>query len=247
MVIKVFTVCYHPQRSWGKVMFLQVCMILFTGGVPDQVHPPQDQVHPPGPGTPPRTRYTPWDQVHPLGPGTPQDQVHLPWDQVHPSPGPGRPPRTRYTPLEPGTPPRLIQIFFNSNFFLNSNFFNSNFLKFKCFFQNIFSRISFNKIFFWMNYFIPNPPPPPPPGAREIRSTRRRYASYWNAFLLILKCIKKITRESRRVLLSKRRFMKTIVPLILLRLNNNTKNFPHISLHWPKILKWLIWKSISIS
>ena len=23
---------YHPQRSWGKVMFLHVCMILFKGG-----------------------------------------------------------------------------------------------------------------------------------------------------------------------------------------------------------------------
>ena len=82
-------------------MFLQVCVILFTGGgVPDQVHPARaryppsrDQVQPPGqvppgPGTPPgqvhppgtrytpRTRYTPWaryspGQVHPPGPGTP--------------------------------------------------------------------------------------------------------------------------------------------------------------------------------
>ena len=24
---------YCPQRSWGKVMFSQVCVILFTGGV----------------------------------------------------------------------------------------------------------------------------------------------------------------------------------------------------------------------
>ena len=24
--------CYRPQRSWGKVMFLHVCVILFTGG-----------------------------------------------------------------------------------------------------------------------------------------------------------------------------------------------------------------------
>ena len=46
---------YRPQRSWGKVMFLQASVILFTGGgVPDQV-PPPDQVHYPplGPGTPP--------------------------------------------------------------------------------------------------------------------------------------------------------------------------------------------------
>ena len=24
--------CYHPQRSWGKVIFLHVSVILFTGG-----------------------------------------------------------------------------------------------------------------------------------------------------------------------------------------------------------------------
>ena len=48
----------RPQRSWGKVMFLQVSVILFTGGVPDQVHPP-------------RTRYTPLDQVYP------PDQVRI--------------------------------------------------------------------------------------------------------------------------------------------------------------------------
>ena len=64
---------------------------------PDQVHP-RDQIHPPGPGTPPRTRYTP------LGPGTPPwDKVH-PTDQVHP-PGPGTPPQTRYTRLDQ-VPPR---------------------------------------------------------------------------------------------------------------------------------------------
>ena len=62
-------------------MFLQVCVILFTGGwVPDQVHP-QDQVHPPGPGTPPPPgpgTHPPQDQAHPPGPGV------LPLDQVHP-------------------------------------------------------------------------------------------------------------------------------------------------------------------
>ena len=65
-------------------MFLQVCVILFTGG---STWPPWDLLHTPGPGTPRLgTRYTP------LGPGAP------PWDQVHP-------PGTRYTPLAPGTPP----------------------------------------------------------------------------------------------------------------------------------------------
>ena len=110
---------YRPQRSWGKVMFLQASVILSTGGEyltrytpqtrytpPVQVHPP-DQV-PPRPGTTPQTRYTP------LGPGTPPlGQVHPPTrytprpgtlpDQVHP-PGPGTPPQTRYPP-RPGTPP----------------------------------------------------------------------------------------------------------------------------------------------
>ena len=111
------TYYYRPQRSWGKVMFLQVCVILFTGGVPDQVHPlgpgiPPRPAAPPGPGTHPRpgaplTRYTPPDQMHPpdqVHPRTrytpwtrytpqdqvhPPDQVHLP-DQVRPPPEPGR-------------------------------------------------------------------------------------------------------------------------------------------------------------
>ena len=68
------------NEVWGKVIFLHLSVILFTGGgVPGQV-PLWDQVHP-------------HDQVHPLGPGTPS-----PWDQV--------PPGTRYPlPLGPGTPP----------------------------------------------------------------------------------------------------------------------------------------------
>ena len=98
---------YRPQRSWGKVMFLQASVILSTGGVPDQVHPPGTR-YPPGPGTPPGTRYTP-------------------------SPRPSTPPPTgtRYTPRDQvHTPPQCRAC--------------------------------------W-----------------EIRSTRRRYASYWNAILFI--------------------------------------------------------------
>ena len=92
-------------------MFLQVCMILFTGGeVPDQVplgtrYTPQDQVQPLPPDQvhPPDQVPPPRDQVH-----TPQDQVHPP-DKVHP-PGPGTPPKpgtppgTRYTPRTRYTP-----------------------------------------------------------------------------------------------------------------------------------------------
>ena len=29
---------YRPQRSWGKVMFSQACVILFTGGLSVSVH-----------------------------------------------------------------------------------------------------------------------------------------------------------------------------------------------------------------
>ena len=86
--------CYRPQRSWGKVMFLQASVILLTGGVPD-TPPDLEQTplpgpgadNPPGPATPP-----PRDQAHP-----PCYQVHPPWDQI--------PPGTRYNPLGPGTPP----------------------------------------------------------------------------------------------------------------------------------------------
>ena len=53
--------CYRPQRSWGKVMFSQACVILFTGGVclsacwdttPPGADPHQEQ-------TPPGSRHTP--------------------------------------------------------------------------------------------------------------------------------------------------------------------------------------------
>ena len=117
---------------WGKVIFLHLFVILFTGGeylTPprDQVPPgtryippgtryPLDQVHPSGTRyTPqtrytPRTRYTPLEQAYP--PGTryhppPPNQVH-PLDQVHPpdqvhSPGPGTP-LDQVHPPGPGAP-----------------------------------------------------------------------------------------------------------------------------------------------
>ena len=67
---------YHPQRSWGKVIFSQVSVILFTGGLPQCMlgyHPPPPT---PGPGrhpldqVPPGTRH-PQDQTPP----DPQDQA----------------------------------------------------------------------------------------------------------------------------------------------------------------------------
>ena len=68
---------YRPQRSCGKVMFLHLSVILFTGGVwqtpPGRYPPEQTPPHPPGrqpPGqTPPFGRHplidTPlWDMVN---------------------------------------------------------------------------------------------------------------------------------------------------------------------------------------
>ena len=49
---------YRPQRSWGKVMFLHVSVILLTGGVSASVHagihhPPWEQTPTPGADTSP--------------------------------------------------------------------------------------------------------------------------------------------------------------------------------------------------
>ena len=167
-----------PATKLGQgYVFTGVCDSVHGGGVPDQVHPPRDQV-------------PPWDQVPPQGPGappgqvppTPPDQVHPPWDQVHPprpgAPRPGtppdqvHPPGTRYPP-GPGTPPP--------------------------------TRYTPQ-----IRYTPPGPGTPPPdqvpprdqvhpPRTREIRSTRGRYASYWNAFLLekcIINC-ENLTRKTR--------------------------------------------------
>ena len=99
------------------------------------------------------------------------DQVHPPrpgtpqtryTPQPGTPPGPGTPPRTRFTPPGPGTPPGTR--------------------------------------------YPPGPGTPPrgpgtppgtryttpPPGTRQIRSTRRRYASYWNAFLFKKQILKQL-------------------------------------------------------
>ena len=87
----------------AKVMFLHVCVILFTGGVSGQGAPPLRQGDPPG-------RETPWDQT-PLEqtppqagrptPGTrhPPEQTPPPWEQTPPRadtpPGSRHPPQSR--------------------------------------------------------------------------------------------------------------------------------------------------------
>ena len=75
-------ICHHyrPQRSWAKVIFLHLFVILFTGGFclnacwdtipPDQTpppfrHHPPDLADPPRPDRPPGTWQTPWTRQTP--------------------------------------------------------------------------------------------------------------------------------------------------------------------------------------
>ena len=91
-ILHVHVGYYRPQRSWAKVMFLQVSVILLTGeGLPQCML---------GCQTPPQTRQIPPDRAYPPGPGRP------PWTrQTHPPPGPGRPPSDQAdTPLDQADP-----------------------------------------------------------------------------------------------------------------------------------------------
>ena len=82
LLVNVCHCYYRPQRSWAKVMFLQVCVILFTGVVCPGRYTPPGQVHP-GQVHSPASRYTPRA-------GTPPRQVHPPWA--------GTPPTRKQTP-----------------------------------------------------------------------------------------------------------------------------------------------------
>ena len=63
------TVYYRPQRSWGKVIFLHVSVILFTGWG-DLPHCMLEYTPPDQRQTPPRGRHTPRTR-HPPGADTP--------------------------------------------------------------------------------------------------------------------------------------------------------------------------------
>ena len=99
---------YRPQRSWGKVMFLQASVILLMGGVsasvhagihPPRVDTPLEQTppgsrHPPGADTPPGSRHplgadppqqTPPGSQTPPGADTPWEQTHTPREQTPPT------------------------------------------------------------------------------------------------------------------------------------------------------------------
>ena len=95
------------KRSLGQGnIFTPVCHSVHrVGGVPDQVHPPgadtpPDQVHPPGADIP--------QSRHPPGPGTPPRTRYIPPGADPPGPGtlPELTPRTRYTPWDQVHPPR---------------------------------------------------------------------------------------------------------------------------------------------
>ena len=93
------------SEVWGKVIFLHLFVILFTGG-----GRPQCMLGCPlGPGrhpldhAPPGTMHPP-DQVDTLlGPGRPPGTMHPP-RTMHP-PGPGRPPQEQADPPGPGRHP----------------------------------------------------------------------------------------------------------------------------------------------
>ena len=88
----MLSVYYWPQRSWGKVMFLHLSAILFTGGsvsVHAGIPPPWGPDTPPGPGFP-RDQAPPQDQAppgtrHPRGSDTPHRDQAPPQEQTpHP-------------------------------------------------------------------------------------------------------------------------------------------------------------------
>ena len=154
---------YRPQRSWGKVMFLQVSVILLTGGCLAQCMLGYTAPTPPEQTPPPlgAEETPPWEQTPP-GSRHPPEQTP-PWEQTPPRADTPEqtPPQSRgdtpraETPLEQ-TPPTGAD-----------------------------------------SPLEQTPPGADPPGADtplpeqspprracwEIRSTRGRYASYWNAIL----------------------------------------------------------------
>ena len=153
---------YRPQRSWGKVMFLHMSVILFTGGVcPIACW-----------DTPPR------EQTAPLGPGTPQRSAC--WE-------------IRATSGQYASYWNAFLLVINSTSYWPQR---------SCGQGNIFTPVchSVHRGGFCLSARwdttpphpgADTPPGPDPPGAdtpREadssIRSTSGRYASYWNAFLL---------------------------------------------------------------
>ena len=104
--LNVAVINYRPQRSWGKVMFSQACVILFTGECLPQCmlgYNPQEQ-------TSPQSRHIPRAR-HPPGADPPLEQTpqsrhppeHTPL-QEQTSPQEQTPPKSRHPPGTRHTP-----------------------------------------------------------------------------------------------------------------------------------------------
>ena len=106
---------YRPQQSWGKVMFSQVCVILFTAGCLPQCmlgyHTPPEQTCPLWSRHPPRSRHPPGADTHPPGADTPLEQTHIPQEQTPPPPGTEH--AERYGQRAGDTHPTGMQILFS--------------------------------------------------------------------------------------------------------------------------------------
>ena len=77
------TYYFLPQRSWGKVMFLHVSVILLGGGGSAPLHAGIHTSPGPEAGTP-REQTPPWDQAPPMSRPS-QEQNPPPRDQAPPS------------------------------------------------------------------------------------------------------------------------------------------------------------------
>ena len=93
----VFILLPPTNEVWGKVIFLHLSVILFTGVWSASVHAGISPPPPPGPGTP-------WSR-HP--PGTRHPQSRHPRQGRHPL-GPGTPPWSRHPPPPRADPPGAV-------------------------------------------------------------------------------------------------------------------------------------------
>ena len=111
----VFLFHYRSQRSWDKVMFLHVSVILFTGGYPSMhwARPPWQGVPPTG--RPPSGRQTPPGKETPPGRQIPpgRQTSHTPGKETPLARRPPSPPALRDTVNE-----RTVCILLESNLVL---------------------------------------------------------------------------------------------------------------------------------
>ena len=124
---------YRPQRSWGKVMFLQASVILLTGGVSASVHagiphplgadtpPPQADIPPPRADTPPSKQTPPQEQTPPGADPPEQTPTRADPPRSRHPPGSRHPPRCRACWEIRSTRGRYTS-YWNAILFLKSNF-----------------------------------------------------------------------------------------------------------------------------